>query len=534
MSINNLDSSNEQEIPKNKNNLNPKIAYLLCFISGILYWLAFPPIDIWFLTFICWVPMLIAIRNQPPKEAFFMGLTTGFTLNVFGFHWLYITIRYFGNFHPVLSVFFMLILCLFQALRTASFSWLFARSEKNGWNTSLGFILAFIASEVAFPVLFPWYTSNHLHSIPLLIQTADIGGPVLVGCFSALFNLSVVELIWAKRENRNASKAILALGVIAPLIMVSYGLIRTGEIEKIMADAAKGKIGVVQGNRSMLDNNTKERLTIHREESARLEKEDKLDFILWSEGAIPFSFRDNDIKPFFRDFIFKANNNFGNFNINTPIITGGFVQREEEQKKRDYNIALLSQPDGTIGGIYKKVFLIPLGEYIPLGETFPVLYQLSPNSLRLSSGTDLSPLTFKNYTITPLICYEDIKPAFANSSISKNNPDLLVSFANDGWFGESTVPIIHFSEAKFRAVEHRRYMVRAANTGISGFIDPLGRSYQTTEAVKKDGKVGEIGYMKMKTIYEILGDIPFWIGSVLSLIMSFFSLAVLKKKLGLS
>ena len=89
--------------------------------------------------------------------------------------------------------------------------------------------------------------------------------------------------------------------------------------------------------------------------------------------------------------------------------------------------------------------------------------------------------------------------------------------------------MIHFSLAKFRAVEHRRYLVRSTNTGISGFIDPLGHSYNETSLGKFETQIGDIHYMKMNTLYEIIGDIPFWIISILIFIIGFIEFSPKKK-----
>ena len=116
-----------------------------------------------------------------------------------------------------------------------------------------------------------------------------------------------------------------------------------------------------------------------------------------------------------------------------------------------FNTALLADEKGEILGRYDKQFLLAFGEYLPFGETFPVLYDWSPNSGRFTPGTSIEPLVLGEHRISALICYEDILPSFVNKIVAHADPDLLVNLTNDAWFGDSTEPWIHFALAKMRA-----------------------------------------------------------------------------------
>jgi apolipoprotein N-acyltransferase len=521
----NLEENSEmpsEKIPVKKDLSDFTRSLILAVLSGILSVLAFPDHDIWYLTFICWVPLLLAIKDKTPKKSFLYGTVTGFTFNALGSYWLYNTINYFGNFPAALSLLFMVILCAFQGARIGFLAWLFSRSVKNGWPLPVSFILAFSATEFLYPVLFPWHNATHVHTVPLLMQLADIGGVILIGVFLSFSSLAIAEIFWSVKEKRKANKFLVSSGIIAPLIMVGYGTYRISYIDSILDTFQTGKVGIVQGNRPMIGDDAAESLRAFRKTSSNLELQEKLDFIIWPEGGLSFGLREKEVSNVFKQIVFNENSNYGMFKLHTPIITGGFIINGEDKDKKIFNTSFLVEPDGRIGGIYDKYFLIPFGEYIPFGDVFPFLYTLSPNTMKLTPGTELSTFKLKNHTIVPLICYEDIKPSFANNAITVGDPDLLVSFANDGWFGKSTVPNIHFALSKFRAVEHRRYLVRATNTGISGFVDPTGRIYDTTEPVIAQEKIGEIRYMKMHTIFEILGDYPYWLASMAIVLMAFF------------
>jgi apolipoprotein N-acyltransferase len=496
--------------------------FILVLLSALLNALPFTYPQIWFLTFFCWVPLMIAVKDKSTKVSFLLGVLTGFIGNIVALHWLYNTINFFGHFPVPVSLFFMAVICLFQGARMGFLTLLFSRAVNKGWPLPLCFIMASVASEFLYPTFLPWHNANHVHLIPVLMQLADIGGPVLIGAFLAVPGLAVAELFWARQEKRLVSKGVIFAAVAAPLIMVGYGSYRISYFDRIINTFPSGKVGIYQGNRPMVGDDPVDNLRTYRKASSNMEQIEKLDFIIWPEGGMIYGLREKEISGFYKNNIFNENDRYGRFKINTPLITGGYLYRGEGKDKKLYNIATLVSPDGRIGGIYEKYFLIPFGEYIPFGDVFPYLYTFSPNSLRITPGSHLSTFSFNNHTLTPLICYEDIKTSFANNAIVASNPDLILSFANDGWFGDSSCPEMHFAMAKFRAVEHRRFMVRATNTGISGFVDPVGRTYETTGSSVAGEKIGEIHYMKMSTFYELTGDYPYWLLSIAIILMGFF------------
>jgi apolipoprotein N-acyltransferase len=145
----------------------------------------------------------------------------------------------------------------------------------------------------------------------------------------------------------------------------------------------------------------------------------------------------------------------------------------------------------------------------------------------------------KEHLMTTLICYEDILPAFTNRAVnaSKGASELLINMTNDAWFGATTEPWEHLALAQLRAIEHRRYLVRSTNSGVSAIVDPVGRliAHSTVKDVQKgsapDGERldAKIHWMRSSTVYETLGDIPWWIATLGAGLMAFVSR---KKKAG--
>src|SRR5690349_17979194 len=149
-------------------------AYGLAFLSGFLYFVAFPGIDVWPVSFVALVPFIVALRGQTVRRATGLGWMAGFTMTMFGFYWLLEMLRVFSGFPIPLCILFMAILCGYQAGRIALCGFLYGRAERRGWPPPLVFTLAFVASELVFPLLFPWYYGATVHNAPVLMQVADL------------------------------------------------------------------------------------------------------------------------------------------------------------------------------------------------------------------------------------------------------------------------------------------------------------------------------------------------------------------------
>lgn len=489
-------------------------AYALALLSGFLYFLAFPGIDVWPLSFVALCPLIVALRGQTAKRALGLGWLAGFTMTMFGFYWLLPMLKVFSGFPTVLCVLFMAILCAYQAGRIALCGWLYGRADRRGWSPALAFALAFVASELAFPLLFPWYYAATVHNAPVFLQLADLGGPYLVGLVLVAVNLALAELffVYLRKEARPQSRRVLAAGAGAFVFSLLYGAIRIHQVDAAAAVAKPVKIGIVQGNQPLFGRH-------HALQSAQARtkelKERGAELVVWSEGGSGTAHRESPHEEEARRAVTAR--------LGVPTIIGTLLVRPEPGHPQPtlFNTALLATDNGAIVGRYDKQYLLAFGEYLPFGEMFPVLYSLSPNSSRFSSGTSLEPLVWGDHRISALICYEDILPSFVNKAVNHADPDLLVNLTNDTWFGDSTEPFIHFALAKLRAVEHRRYLVRATNTGLSGIIDPIGRTILHGRNFEEEALLGEARFMHATTGYEILGDYPWYLVALLIGFMAF-------------
>ncbi|MCX5849078.1 MAG: apolipoprotein N-acyltransferase, partial [Deltaproteobacteria bacterium] len=219
---------------------------------------------------------------------------------------------------------------------------------------------------------------------------------------------------------------------------------------------------------------------------------------VWPETAAPFIFQDMN----------NLHDQVINLSLKTKswLIFGSISSLQKKYSNDYFNSAYLLSPSGEIKGKYDKVKLVPYGEYVPLRNVFPFVKKLTAGIGDFGIGTGYYPLSLNDKKIGILICYEGILP-FAARMYKEGSADLLVNITNDAWFGTTSAPFQHFSMAIFRAVETRLYLVRSANTGISGIIDPGGRIIAKTDIFQEDALKGYVKFIKIPTFYAEYGDI---------------------------
>ena len=291
---------------------------------------------------------------------------------------------------------------------------------------------------------------------------------------------------------------------------MSYNIVRyiqvAGEIEKapgLNIAAVQGNIGQDQKWSPAMRLATIETY-IGLSEQALAKGHNPPALFVWPETALPFPVNDN---PYFnalkREFIKKDR---------IWLLAGapfykrvaGRASSGEDQGILSYNSAYLINPEGVAIDRYDKQHLVPFGEYIPFRRFLPLPGPLVDNIGDFSTGRPEKPLSCQGAEIGVLICFESIFPELAREWTA-TGANLLVNITNDAWFGRSSAPWQHLSMAVFRAVENRRSLVRSANTGVSAFIDPLGRMSATTPLFKPAYLVEEVPLLQAGTIFVSFG-----------------------------
>jgi apolipoprotein N-acyltransferase len=176
-----------------------------------------------------------------------------------------------------------------------------------------------------------------------------------------------------------------------------------------------------------------------------------------------------------------------------------------------YNAAYVVEPDGSTGAIYRKIHLVPFGEYVPLKRLLFFVGPIVDAVSDFTPGDELVMLPVDGHLASTAICYEVIYSGLIRSFVTRGS-ELLTTITNDAWYGWSSAAYQHWEQASMRAIEEGRYLARAANTGISGFVDPYGRVMQRSVMFESAVLVDQLRFIKARTVYSYIGDVVGWAG----------------------
>jgi apolipoprotein N-acyltransferase len=304
-----------------------------------------------------------------------------------------------------------------------------------------------------------------------------------------------------------------------------YGNERTASVDKMISDAETATVSIIQGN---INQDVKWDMEFRNAtidtyfQLSKQEAKHHPDLIIWPETAAPFYFGYN------AELTERVIN--GVRDMKTYFLIGAPTVEISENQDRYYNSAYLITPDGRDTQRYDKVHLVPFGEYVPFRKLLPFLGKIVAQVGDFNTGEIGATLRWGQIDTGVLICYEVIFPGLA-AKLVQNNAGLLVSITNDAWFGNTGAPYQHFIMAAFRAVETRRSLVRAANTGISGFIDPVGRVLAQTGLFEETALTRKIPVIRAyQTFYTRHGDVLIWVCFIALMVCIMIRLYIRKRK----
>jgi len=190
-----------------------------------------------------------------------------------------------------------------------------------------------------------------------------------------------------------------------------------------------------------------------------------------------------------------------------------------------YNAAFVVTPDRRTAAVYRKIQLVPFGEFIPLQQWVSFVAPLVGGLATFAAGDEVVMLPVAGHRASTAICYEVIFPHLAREAVA-NGSELLTTITNDAWYGRTSAPYQHFALASMRAIEQGRYLVRAANTGISGAVDPYGRVVGKSAIFEQTGMVVDVRFLQGRTIYARIGDVA----AYASLAVTVLALAMFRRR----
>ncbi len=478
---------------------------LLAVAGGLLLTAAFPRLDMAWVAWIALVPLMFAAHGLSAREGFRMGILAGLAHYMTLMYWLVITMNTYGGLPKTLCGPILFLFCAYLAIYPALFSAAFAVVSSRpaaclvvapaAW-TAQEYLRAFMLSG------FPWELLGYSQYRQLkLIQIADITGTYGISFVIVLANVVVFTLLAALSARKRPRLAAVALLVPVMGLVLGYGQWRLAGIDRSAAAAPAKTISLLQGNidQSIKWDPANQEATLKK--YFRLAREvvaGKPDLVVWPETAAPFYFG-ND--PRLTRMLQAGAAALGVYQlIGSPLVQG------RADNYRFYNSAFLLRPDGTVAGRYDKAHLVPFGEYVPFKEVLPFLGKIVEQVGDFKPGRRGATIQWGNVRLGVLICYELIFADLSRAAVG-NGAGLLVNITNDAWYGRSSAPYQHFSMAVLRAVETRRTLVRAANTGISGVIGPAGRILAQTPLFEEAVVTRRVPILSRKSLYVRMGDL---------------------------
>ena len=491
----------------------PRSDIFLALLSGVLITGAFPGVSLAPLAWVGLVPLLAAVNGKTGRRTFHLGLIAGFAHYLTLLYWVVYTMRTYGHLPFYLCLPVLMLLAAYLSLYTGVFAVLVSRLCRTGPRLMLLAPTLWVALEYLRTVLFtgfPWELLGYAQASFLpMIQIADVTGVYGISFWTLAVNAGLFLMGCAATRRTwqgtavTRRQAAVAVGGVAALTaaVIGYGNWKISLVDARAAAAPVVRAAVVQGN---VDQAVKwvpafQRATVHRYIALSKEAAHQApELVVWPETATPFYFARNDG---FAAMIRQAVKDTGtHFLIGSPSVTA------QKNRFTYYNSAYLINANGVTVDRYDKAHLVPFGEYIPLKQFLPFLGKMVQEVGDFSPGRPGRTLAWGERPIGLQICYEIIFPRLSMSMV-RNGAVLLVNITNDAWFGMTSAPGQHFSMAVLRAVENRRAVIRAANTGISGFIDPAGRTVARTRLMEATTLTRAVPVMTEQSLYTCFGDL---------------------------
>lgn len=495
----------------------------LALLSGVLSGLAFPKFGASFFSWISLIPLFFALSSDRsgPRRSFLTAWIAGTAFYAVLLYWIPAVPAHYGGLPAVVSFLIYLIFVLFLGLTWAAAGWLFAlifrrRPALAFWAAPLLWV-SFEYIITHFLTGFPWGVLGLSQARNLwFIQTAAVTGVYGISFVLVLFQSTFVFSI------RRRKRAPFVLGAVLLVLVHLAGYLSLGRPAETKDTFTAG---VIQGNvssdvywtstpaaevRSLFE----QHLALTRqaaEAGARL--------VIWPEFTVPLCFSCAD--PISLEF--KAGLTGFVRSSGTVLLLGTNEIAGPPEARKYFNTALSLGP-GLEGASYAKMHLVPFGEYTPYKAVFGFIEKVTHAVGEVTPGTEPVLHAFGPWKFGSPICYEVIFPDLVRR-FTKAGANFLVTITNDGWYGRTSAPYQHFANAILRAVENRRPLLRAATTGISGFIDPYGRVVSETKIGERTFVTGRVTPRTVLTPYVRFGD---WFSRLcltagaLTLILAFF------------
>lgn len=350
------------------------------------------------------------------------------------------------------------------------------------------------------------------------LQTSSLFGPFFITFLIVLVNMYVAYAVIERRALRLCGTVVLSA------LVFNYGVGTALYLMPTQGDKTV-KIAAVQGNISSSDkwdSSTRERtLEVYREYTLRAASEGA-DIVVWPETALPYLVTEGNIHGYFCSNVAKE--------ANVTLLVGGFSEGENGQ----YNSLICVLPDGSFHQTtYSKQHLVPFGEYVPMRGLFeiliPPLAELEMSGEDILAGEGSQVIEIDGVSVGGLICFDSIYDELARGS-ALDGAEIICLSTNDSWFTDSAALYMHNAQAQMRAIENGRWIVRAANTGISTVISSRGEVLCGLEPLVDGMVIYDVPVNTHTTLYTVTGNLVVYLGILALVLLAVYEINVKIRK----
>jgi apolipoprotein N-acyltransferase len=457
------------------------------------------------------VPLLVALtgwRGRPGvfpgtslRRGFALGTCTGLVYFTGTVYWTGAVVSTFGGLPAVVALLCSFALAAYMTLYLAAAAALLGRAVALSGARALWLAPAlWVAGEFARGHVlggFPWVPlGSSMATLLPIVQLASLVGVYGVSLYLVAHSVLVMLAITGTRP----AQVRAGVAAVAALLAVSIWGGRRIADASLTRDGTPVALGLVQANirqEEKWNPGMAAEIVRRYDRLTRAAASAGAAVVVWPESSTPYYFTEEPARAAAVRSLVRE--------LGTPLLFGS-DEIERGAPDRYYNSAFMLSPDGAVAAVYRKMQLVPFGEFVPLRSLLFFVSPLVEGMSDFSRGDRVTMLPMAGHMASTAICYEIVYPHLSREAV-RQGAELLTTVTNDAWYGNSSAPYQHFALASLRAVEQGRYLARAANTGISGVVDPYGRIIGATRVFEETVVVVEARFLAGRTLYATIGDL---------------------------
>ena len=461
--------------------------------------LSLPPLPLGWIAWLGLLPLFYALKLQSYQGGFGLGYRAGFVYHLGALYWILLN----SGATPILRVLSLVGMLLILPLGWGISAWLIA-VMRHKWGAGIWLLAPFVwtASEMLFSMGesgFPWaiLALSQSHFLDL-IQIAELTGVHGVTFWVVAVN-AFLTIAWLESKTLAKTSAMLLLALLWILLPASWGRHRRANLPSAVGTV---NVGLVQGN---IPPEAKwkqgvEFSLIPYEAMTDSIASDSLQLVVWPETAVPT----------YLEKRWQHRKNLQDFvnGLRIPILTGANdYEITPEGEAKTFNAAFLVMPDSIELRGYHKIHPVPFGERIPFQRFIPFLGSFNLGQAEFTPGSQYTVFSLSNGkgNFSTLICFESIF-SYVSRNFVRHGAEFLVNITNDGWFGRCSEPYQHLQLTRFRSIETRRWLIRAANTGISAVVSADGSIKEQLPLLSRGTIMQTVELRRDQTFFVRYGD----------------------------